>query len=235
MRGLMQHAFFSLLATSLLALLSVTPVCAKEIVVLLDLTSSITKEEWRGYDKAFESMVNGLASGDHVTLATITDARLGEFRPVFDAALKSTNSDVRDKIENRPRIQALINKYAESKKQAGNSTSTQLFSSLRGTGQLFAQSAQQSKWLVLLSDMVDSKIQGAVSGNKCELNGLLDSLKRESGGVATLAGVRVFVNGAGGVGMSDSGYGCMQQFWEGYFKAAGASELKYARQLQDIR
>lgn len=235
MRGSKQRLFFSLLATSLVVLGSVANVCAKEVVVLLDLTSSITSEEWRSYDKAFQSMVNGLTSGDRATLVTITDAKLGEFHAAFVAELKNTNSAVRDKIDNRPRIQGLIQAYVNSKKQAGKANSTQLFSSLRGAGQLFAQSNQQDKWLVLLSDMMDSSIIGPVTGRKCEMDGLLTNLKKESGGVATLNGVKVFVNGAGGPGMSDSAYDCMQKFWEKYFQAAGVTGLKYARQLQDIR
>lgn len=226
---------FNFISAGFLALSTMPIACAKEIVVLLDPSPRITREEWRGYDKTVQNVINSLAPGDRITLATIADARQGGFLKTFATELSKPNSSLEARLDDSKRIQAFTNSYVESKAQARSASSNQLFDSLQGASQILYQSRQQTKWLVIMTDMMDSRLQRAIVHDKCTTNTFHGDLKKVANEVAPMNGVRIFVHGAGGSGPTNNAYACTQMFWEQYFKAANASELFYAKQLQYIR
>ncbi len=188
-------------------LLSISIVQAKDVVVLVDYSESITEEEWKNYDSAFISMVNTLKVNDRISLMPIGNQTQGK-TSVFDSVtLVDKGHPLISKKENNRLLKSLLSVYAKKKKElAGKEGSTRIASSLRAASEMLQTSTQTEKTILILSDMLDSTREfpmGDFDNGKCSK----EKVVVEKAQKPNLSGFKVVIRGAGG--STDEGYACV--------------------------
>lgn len=211
---------------------------AKEVVVLVDYSVSISDEDWKTYDATFQMALDSLKPGDSIAFAGISADQRGNFRRIASLDVNKTRSR-RDEAEQMQMtddfVGAYINTRDSNKRKAEG---TFILSATSGAGDIFRQSAQTEKWLVVLSDMMDSSRESTgmkfLNSPSCAYGDVVANLQKNRL-VASLDGVKVFGAGIGGGGMNDRQYTCLQDFWTAYFKKAGASNINISRELKALQ
>lgn len=213
--------------TGTFLLMSLSSLQAKDVVVLVDYSESITQEEWKNYDKAFMSMVNSLKVNDKISLMPIGTQTQGSAVIFSSITLADKGHPLVSKKENNKLLKSFMSVYIQKKKEmAGKEGSTRIASSLRAAAEVLQSSPQSNKTILILSDMLDSTNEFPMAdfnnGQCSKEQNIVDKAKKPN-----LNGFSIIVRGAGGG--SDDGYACVKSFWSHYLMSAGASEIDYAR------
>jgi hypothetical protein len=214
---------FSLAA--LTALMSL-PLCASEYIVLIDYSKSISKADQKIYKQTLGSVLGKINAEDRISLVNIGKSDMTNFT-IFDEFTAEKGSTNKVKIHNKKGLQALWKRFLDRPFETENAT--KIISSIRGAQQRFDSSASDDKYLIILSDMIDSTKESRASQfakNKgCEsVPKVLQNMNKPK-----LNGVKVYVAGAGGEG--DAGYQCLKRFWTEFFVQSGVrqSDVVYQR------
>jgi len=215
------NKLFSLAAlTALLGL----PLCASEYIVLIDYSKSISKADQKIYQQTLGSVLGKIGSEDRISLVNIGQSDMTNFT-IFDEFTAEKGATNKVKIHNKKGLQALWKRFLDKPFETENAT--KIISSVRGAQQRFDSSASDEKYLIILSDMIDSTKESRASSfaknQKC------DTVPQVLQGISKprLNGVKVYVAGAGGEG--DAGYQCLKTFWTGFFVQSGVTDVVYQR------
>jgi len=210
---------------ALMTLLSIQ-LYASEYIVLIDYSKSISKADQKIYKQTLGSVLGKIESEDRISLVNIGKSDMTNFT-IFDEFTAEKGSTNKVKIHNKKGLQALWKKFLNKPFETENDT--KIISSIRGAQQRFDSSPSDDKFLIILSDMIDSTKES--KGFQFAKNKKCDSASKVLKNIdkPNLNGVKVYVAGAGGEG--DAGYQCLKTFWTGFFVQSGVtqSDLVYQR------
>ena len=199
---------------------------ASEYIVLIDYSKSISKADQKIYKETLGSVLGKIKGEDRISLVDIGKSDMTNFT-IFDEFTAEKGSTNKVKIHNKKGLQALWKRFLAKPFETENYT--KIISSIRGAQQRFDSSASDAKFLIVLSDMIDSTKESHASqfakNQKCDtVPNVLEKIQKPD-----LNGVKVYVAGAGGEG--DAGYQCLQSFWTEFFMQSGVkqSDLVYQR------
>lgn len=203
---------------------------ANDVVVLIDYSKSISKDDWRIYDSVFEKTVNGdLKIFDRLSVMPIGTNTQGRSEVFGSITMKDMGHPVKSRNYNNQNKQKLFDIYLDKqKKLSGKEDKTLIMSSIRAAVDYTKNSSDPKKTIIILSDMDDSSNEfprSQVNSGKCSD---IDSMIKKAGNKPNLSGVNVVVRGASA--QNDNAYTCKQKFWESYFKTSGAASVDYVRQ-----
>ena len=211
---------------SLAALLLGLQLCASEYIVLIDYSKSISKADQKIYKQTLGSVLGKIGSEDRISLVNIGKSDMTNFT-IFDEFTAAKGATNKAKIHNKKGLQALWKRFLAKPFETENAT--KIISSIRGAQQRFEGSETDDKYLIILSDMIDSTKESR--GSQFAKNRGCDSIPKvlENIRKPKLDGVKVYVAGAGGEG--DAGYQCLKTFWTDFFVQSGVkrSDLVYQR------
>jgi len=192
---------------------------ASEYIVLIDYSKSISKADQKIYKETLGSVLGKIRGGDRIALVDIGKSDMTEFT-IFDefAAVKGSTNKV--KIHNKKGLRALWSRFLA--KPFETEDYTKIISSIRGAQQRFESADTGDRYLIVLSDMVDSTKESHgfqfAKNKKCDtVPTVLKSIDKPK-----LNGVKVYVAGAGGEG--DAGYQCLKTFWTQFFVQSGVKK-----------
>ena len=197
---------------------------ADDYIVLIDYSTSISKADQKIYKKTLGSTLGKLGGGDRVALVNIgkSDVTNFDFFEEFEMEKGSTN---KIKLHNKKGLQKLWKNFLNKPFETENAT--RILSAVRGSAQRFRNSDHDEKYLIVLSDMIDST--GEANADEFATNKNCSSVSTFVGKIdkPDLKGVKVYVAGAGGEG--DAGYKCLESFWKEFFMQSGvhASDIVY--------
>lgn len=202
---------------------------SRRIVVLLDLSRSTPPEEHRQNKKFIGELINFLESGDEVFVIGITNASFRDVRVILSANMPIDHDPLKPKVLTaRERLIALW--QARNDSVVCWSDSTDILGAVSYAELLFRDLAPGvEKWLIVESDLRHSigslnlEQLDVIPSKQC----LLDLRKAEA--IPQLPRVKVALLGAhtSGENISRAYYESLQQFWRGFFDAAGAHVIVF--------
>lgn len=204
-------------------------IIAKDVVVLIDYSKSIGKDDWNIYDSFFETTTNDLNIGDKLYLMPIRTNNQGQSEIFGSVNMEDKGHPVKSKKFNNQQIAQLFSVYIDKKKKmAGKEDKKLIMSSIRAAVDYTKNSSDPKKTIIILSDMDDSSSEfprSQLNSGKCSD---IDSMIKKADSKPNLSDVNVIVRGVSA--QNDNTFICKQKFWENYFKASGAALVDYAKQ-----
>lgn len=199
---------------------------ASEYIVLIDYSKSISKADQKIYKQTLGSVLGKIKGGDRISLVNIGKSDMTNFT-IFDEFSAKKGSTNKVKIYNKKSLGKLWKRFL--KKPFETENSTKIISSIRGAEQRFNSSKSDDKYLIVLSDMIDSTKES--KGFQFSKNQGCNSVSKvvQKINKPNLDGIKVYVAGAGGKG--DAGYSCLKKFWTEFFVKSGVkkSDIVYQR------
>lgn len=207
-------------------------------IALIDQTASVRAPDWESYRNSFANLVNSLRPGedtedaDKLVVAAITAAPLSQFTTTFEGEIVDDGTQGgRAKAETRR--QEMI-KVFDSPRQGAAPQQTRLLESLAGVEEILKADTRRKALCLVCSDMIEDSSFGRFDRNPPDgiaAARLLERL-RDEGLLPNFRGARVLVSGAGG--SDGAAYETLKRFWSGYFAAANATLVSYARAPADF-
>lgn len=204
----------------------------KIVVVLVDISGSIPDRDWEIYNQSFDALLNAdqevAKPGNRLVLGRISGQTLSDFIPDADEPFPKTGVQLNDEESAKKIAKTLKEKFQELRQK--QSKSTNIFESLKIAEDIFNRDQnRKSRWLVILSDMVEESRNYDFKTNppsQSDAEKIIEDHKK-SGFLPSLKGVNVYVIGAGG----GSNYDTIKNFWLRYLKETGAicDESTYGR------
>jgi len=192
----------------------------KLVVVFVDASASVTPEDWGIYRRSYDALLETLEPGDRLILAPIWERTLTAFSPLADRALRKQGKAIPDNEERCRAVEELRGAFDRIPKGA---QMTHILDALRAAQQRFAAySTWKTRWLVLLSDMLEDSPEGSfakATPDEKATAGLVDGQRRK-GSFPDLAGVSVFA--AGATAPTAARMGEVERFWRAYLAETGA-------------
>ncbi len=202
---------------------------AKDIVILIDYSNSISNEDWKIYDTMVSQTFKSLEVNDRISLMPIGTNSQGSTQAFGSVTLEDKGHAVKSKNYNFPRLKKLLDIYKEKKSTMANKENrTLIVSSLRAAGEYLNSSKDPKKTIIVLSDMDDSSKEFPMSQLKSGQCSSSDAIVKKANNKPMLSRINIIVRGASA--KNDQGYACMKNFWSTYFKASGAATVDYSRQ-----
>jgi hypothetical protein len=193
------------------------------VVVFVDASLSVSEEAWDSrYRTPYVEICRRLGHGDRLILAPITARSLTGYEPVIDRTFRPrTGRSHTDAVSLEADRRAAVEGFSKVKR---GEKKTQILDATAMAADLFAANAGfGERWLVLLSDMLESSEGIEFERTKLDekkARSIIDE-RRKKGLLPSLEGVRVFVGGASGP--SSQKFAEVRGFWTTYFRDAGAS------------
>lgn len=210
----------------------------KLVLVFVDLSGSISDQDWNIYHATFDKLVEQaprgggrvfLEPGDRLVLSRISEQSVGNYIPDADKKLPKTGVEINDN-DQAEKIKGELKKEFENLKGKQRAQRTNILDVLNVSQDMFQKDPERkNRVLVILSDMIEeSKEQNFMRVKLTpEYIEKVIQEKKKNHSFPNLQGVKIYVAGAGGVksdtGKGDSGkFHEIREFWLRYFKEAGA-------------
>lgn len=212
------------------------PDTRKSIVVFIDKTVS-TENDRRIFAAAIERLIAELRPGDCIRVAPITESSSRDYVDVVECQLpdpierQNLLSESTLAYRQRQRRHARADSVALADLRASatglldlpsDRCSTAIFETLKIAAQIFAGESRPHRYLVLLSDLVETN---DLNFNRIRVDdGFIKQLierHEQTHVLPDLAGVVVYAVGVGGQSIEHAA--CLEQFWTRYLAAAGAT------------
>jgi hypothetical protein len=235
-----------LLFSALLITLSVCgktpPPAGKVVCVLVDRSSSTEDQGVRQrYIEGFQRVVGRLDSGDVIVADAITDNPLAqssfpvndEFKP-FQPSSDNELIVKKERENHQKEIQVVRERVlanAQGLFSSAPSNQTKILDAMRLAERVISAYQRPKRVLVIFSDMIEESERYNFKRERLtdEVIARIINEEKQAKRLPDLAGVRVYVIGAGASGNQPSSseqYTEIENFWSQYFKAAGADLSK---------
>lgn len=203
------------------------------IVIQIDVTGSISEQDWQLYEQAYGQVINNLQPGDRVVVSAIGDKPASRFVSIRDESVpKSEGIRLKDDAAIRKLREHLKTDFSQLRTQSAQSVrATCILDAISAAEQVFAQGRAQQRELVylVLSDMVEESPIANFAKKRVDeaMTARLLEGRRKGGLLPNLAEVEVYVVGAGG--KNGEQMVRIHQFWSAYFEATQARLRAYGR------
>lgn len=235
-----RRAAFGILSAGLICLTGCTArseqPAGKAVVILVDRSLSAGADR-ELYARAMDRVQQDLQPGDRIIGAWITESSAEDFRDYLDSelpapfppmgALDIASKYKRDKeqwdVQMAESLAHVRRGIATLMEQPSRSGKSKIFESLRVVGQILASERRPRKIVILLSDMVEDSETADFEHARLD-KAFVEKMvaqQRENGTLPNLQGVTVFAAGVRGSPVDRAA--AIEQFWRGYFEAAGAN------------
>lgn len=201
-------------------------------VVLVDVTASISSDDWALYERGFSGLIETNRAGDRIVLGAIGDRPASKFIARADRAIPLKHKRLEDEANLKRANAQLMDDFAQVRSSSATpAKATFILDAISASEQLFAQGRAQKQALnlLVLSDMIEeSPVANFARGpiDAAYAKKLIEA-RRAQGLLPDLRGVRVYVVGAGG--KNGEQMARVQLFWTTFFSATGASLQAYGR------
>lgn len=218
---------------------SAPPPLPRLIMVFVDISGSVAKDDWTIYESTYFSLVGPAEGrvgdktalkpgpqggpGDKLILGTITAATLTEFSPVAEGELRDTGQLRIDRDTNEATLKALHAAFAKVRAMKP-ARRTLILDALTLSQQLIERDKDRKPVIVLLSDMLeDSAIAGFDFEKKAPTALDTEAIvkrQRARGLLPDLHGAQVYVVGAKAANSAHAE--AVKAFWVRYLQEASA-------------
>lgn len=188
----------------------------KTYVVLVDASSSISRDDWGVYGESVENVKKAARPGDRVVVSTIGGRDRSAWTRELDAEVpKATGRAFQDR-KRRESFEREVDAAFLAIRGRPAEKSTRILDALEAATEVFSRTPGSGKVLVVLSDMEETGRFDLAAGQA----------PKTVSAPAALSGASVHVAGAGG----GKGYERVETFWKRYFGSApGAAVVQYGR------
>jgi len=196
----------------------------KLVLVYVDLSGSISKQDWGIYKESFQKLIEKLEPGDKLVLGRISDQSMATFKPDAERELPKSGVAFNDKEEG-DKVKGVLVKDFETLQSQPQTTLTNILDVLNISQDYFQKNPERKiHWVVILSDMVEESKDVNFKKKRLtpELVEKIISSKKKQNALPSLPGAKIFVAGAGEVKGNSSKYHEIRDFWLRYFKETGA-------------
>lgn len=209
---------------------------AKAVILFLDRSAS-TEADRSLYAQACERIFSALQPGDRIVAGWITESTAADFRSYIDEELPAQIppmgiADVQLQYKKKQQVwehdyqsrrEVIRRKLEDLSSWNSTSARTKIFESVRVAAQVFASEQRPTKFLILVSDMIEDSDVANFERARLDDSFIVGEIarQRDAGILPDLSGVRVFAAGASAETMQRAA--AVERFWREYFASTGAS------------
>lgn len=203
------------------------------LIGLIDLSDSVSREDWAGYQATLANMVGSLrasqleAEADMLIIAPIDGRPLTQLLPIYTEVITDIGTS-----GGTERIAAKKEKICSNLADLGPSQfskKTRIFDAIAAAGELIAANPSRTPEVVVMCDMLEDSPYANFAANPpadAAIEPMIERL-RSVGLIPNLAEAAVHVTGGGGADASV--YDRVRAFWKAYFPATNAKLGNYTR------
>lgn len=197
----------------------------KLVLVFVDLSGSVSKQDWGIYKESFQKLIEKLGPGDKLVLSRISEQSMATYKPDAERELPKSGIAFNDKEEGDKIKGELVKDFEALPRKQAKVETTNILDVLNISQDYFQKNPERKiHWVVILSDMVEESNNVNFKRKRLtpELTEMIISDKKKQNALPSLPGAKIFVAGAGEAKGNSSKYHEIRDFWLRYLKETGA-------------